>query len=68
VTRPVITISINAEGKAMIQSNMPFAQTKSLVSQVLNDMIQREAVEQIQAQRKIIVPTVQVALGGSGGR
>ena len=54
---PRVVITINSAGKIGMWSNVSFPVRKSMLSAMLNDLIQTESAEQIKNAKKIIKPT-----------
>jgi hypothetical protein len=57
-TGPQILITLDKSGNAVLQSNVPKPQTKAMLAGMLNAMIQEEAREHAEAERKIVVPQI----------
>jgi len=66
-SRPVITITVNQTGQLIMKANMPPAAVRSMLSQVLNEEIQKQAKKEMEEARRIIIPTLIPIASDNGG-
>ena len=54
---PKVVVQVNDAGQLVLSANVDFPQTKSMLSAMLNQLIQGECKKQMEQKSKIIKPT-----------